>query len=230
MKSPYRIPVKAEQVLMNVIAMCWPQIQNQDIRFHLNVLAEQLQGELDRKLGRKQTKEKRNLEIENTEGEDIRKFIALFQDRYVQETDMEYRTKLNPDEIGIMKSLVKKLRDKKVSIDDYLNWVFDVFYDDPDNREKFSPPMIKLICGTFLASKFFMNNRDKLRSQIVVEEKKSRRDSIRDYGKTLFRTTKDPTIQKMLENEYKGSVTTEYLETFLKKKEIELKGETSNGQ
>lgn len=229
MKTPYRIPVKAEQVLMNVIAMCWPQIQNKDIRFHLNVLAEQLQTELDRKLGRKQSREKKTLEIENTEGEDVRRFIALFRDRYAQETDMEYRTKLNPDEIGAIKSMVKKLREKNVDIDDYLSWVFDVFFDDAENREKFAPPMIKLVCGTFLASKFFMNNRDRFRNQRIVEEKKSRRDSIRDYGKMLFRTTKDPTIQKMLENEYKGSVTTEYLENFLKKKEGELKGEKNNG-
>ena len=223
MKTPNRLPVKAEQFLMNAIGMCWSYIQNPDIRFHLNVLAEQLQGELDKKIGRKSAKEKKAMLIENTESEDLRKFIALFRDRYVQETDMEYKSKLSPEEIGSIKSMVKKLRDKKVDIDDYISWVFDVFLDDPKNREKFAPPMIKFVCCSWLSGRYFMLNRDKFRSKNIAEEKKSRRESIRDYAKSLFRKTKDKEIQKMLENEYKGSITTEDLEDWIKKKDSELK-------
>jgi len=223
MKSPSRMPVKAEQFLINAIGLCWPHIQNADIRFHLNVLVEQLQQELDRKMGRKKAKEKKSVEVENTEHEDVRKFIALFRDRYAQETDMEYRTKLNPDEIGVIRSIVKKLRDKKVDIDDYLGWVFDVFFDDPANREKFAPPMIKLVCGTFMASKYFMSNRDRFRKSHVQEEKKSRREGIREYAKNLFRRTKDQAIQKMLEDENDGTITAEYLENQIREKEKTMK-------
>jgi hypothetical protein len=221
MKTPSRMPVRTEQFLINAIAISWPNIQNQDIRFHLNILVEQLQQELDRKMGRKKAKDRKAIVVENTENEDVRKFIALFRDRYAQETDMEYRTKLNPDELGAIKNIVTKLREKDVDIDDYLDWVFDVFFDNAENREKFTPA-VKFICGTFMASKFFMSNRDRFRKKREAEERVSRRDMIREHGKILFRKSKDETIQKMLQREFDGTVTTGYLEDWLKKKEEEL--------
>jgi len=218
MKSPSRMPVKGEQFLINAIGICWPHIQNADIRFHLNILAEQLQQELDTKMGRKKSRERKVVAVENTENEDVRKFIALFRDRYVQETDMEYRTKLNPDELGAIKSIIIKLREKNVDVDDYLGWVFDDFFDDQSTREKFTP-VIKFICGTFVASRFFMCNRDRFRKKQVIEEKKSRRESIRDYAKKLFRRTNDTEIQRMLEKEYNGTITAEYLENWVQERE-----------
>jgi len=221
MKSPSRMPVKTEEYLINSIAICWPHIQNQDIRFHLNILVEQLQQELDKKMGRQKIKASNQIKVENTENEDVRKFIALFRDRYAQETDMEYRTKLNPEELASIKSIVTKLREKDVEIDDYLSWVFDVFFDDQNNREKFSP-VIKLICGTFVASKFFMTNRDRFRKKREAVERKSRRDMVRDHGKKLFRETKEASIQDMLQKEQEGTVTTGYLEKWLKEKQSEM--------
>ena len=223
MKRPVRIPVKFEQYLINSIGVCWQHINNKDLRFQMNMLAEMLHEELNKKNGRRAKKIEKEISAPKTEQDDLRKFIALFRDRYAHETDMEYKSKLNPDEIGMIRGMVKKLRDKEVDIDEYLNWIFDDFYNDDYNRRKFSPT-IKLICGTFLAAKFFMNNRDRFRKRRIATEEKSIRETIRQHGKILFRKTNDPEIQKMLRWEDSDTIGTQELERYLKDYEEKTSG------
>lgn len=219
MKTPKRCAVMHEEYLMNSIGICWPNIKNRDVRFQMNLLAELLQESLNKKLGRKVKKEEKKSD-DQTENDDIRKFIAVFRDRYVLETDMEYKSQIPPAEIGMIKAMVKKLADKSVGIEEYMDWIFDVFFEDKYNKEKFVPG-IKLVTGTFLASKFFMTNRDKIRSRAVSAEGRSRRDTIRNHGKILFRKTKDRQIQIWLEWEADKTIATEDLENYMKKYEAE---------
>jgi len=147
MKTPKRCAVIHEEYLMNSIGICWPNIKNRDVRFQMNLLAELLQESLNKKLGRKVKKEEKKSD-DQTENDDIRKFIAVFRDRYVLETDMEYKSQIPPAEIGMIKAMVKKLADKSVGIEEYMDWIFDVFFEDKYNKEKFVPG-IKLVTGTF---------------------------------------------------------------------------------
>jgi len=226
MKTPKRCPVFYEQYLMNSIGLCWANINNKNIRFQMNILAEMLQEESDRKSGRRIKKKNKEMEAPRTENDDLRKFIALFRDRYAHETDMEYKSKFDPDEIGMMKGIIKKLTEKEVDIDEYLGWIFDDFFEDENNRKKFTPS-VKLVCGTFVASKFFMNNRDRIRQRKTHIEEKSQRDSIRQHAKILYRRTKDSKIQKWLDWEKDDTISTEELEEYLinYEKENEVKNE-----
>jgi len=221
MRTPKRCPVMYEEYLMNSIGICWPFINNKNTRFQMNILAELLQEEINKKLGRKIKRKEKIIKEESSEQGDVRKFIATFRDRYAYETDMEYKSKISPEEIGMMKAMVKKLRDKEVDIEEYMDWIFDDFFEDEKNRNKFVPS-IKLVTGTFLASKFFMQNRDRLRRRKVAVESKSRRDAVRNHGKILFRKTKEEKIQIWLRWEKEKTITTEDLEDYLKKYEEEI--------
>jgi len=219
MKTPRRCAVIHEEYLMNSIGICWPNIKNRDVRFQMNLLAELLQEQINKKLGKKIKKEEKKSENQ-LENDDVRKFIAVFRDRYVNETDIEYKSQISPAEIGMIKSHTKKLSDKNVSIEEYMDWIFDVFFEDKYNKEKFVPG-IKLVTGAFLASKFFMVNRDKIRGRAVSVQTKSKRETIRNHGKILYRSTNDRQIQKWLEWEAEKTITTEDLEDYMKKYERE---------
>jgi len=221
MKTPKRCPVMYEEHMMNTIGVCWPFINNKDARFQMNILAEILQEEINKKLGRKVKRIEKEIKEAPSEHGDLRKFIATFRDRYAHETDMEYKDQIAPDEIGMIKAIIKKLRDKDVDVEEYMDWIFDDFFEDKYNREKFVPS-IKLVCGTFLASKFFMQNRDRLRRRKVAVESKSLREGIRNHGKRLFRETKDKKIQKWLEWETEKAISTEDLEDYLKEYEEKM--------
>lgn len=220
MASPKRYPVNAESFLINAIGICWPKIKNNKVRLEMNILAELLQDEINKKLDRKP---KMKNTTNNPESEDIRYFISVFQQRYSQETDVEYR-KINKKEIGLIKVLISKLKNKSINIEDYLSWVFDVFFDDEYNREKFTP-MIGFVCGTFLTTKFFISNQSKIRKIKSENEKSNRRQTVRDYAKELFRKTKDKDIQYQMQLEYDGTITLMELERFLKNYKVDKKEE-----
>jgi len=218
MKTPKRCPVMYEEYLMNSIGVCWSNIKNKDVRFQMNLLAELLQEEINKKLGRKVKKEEKKNSGDNL---DVRRFIAVFRDRYAREVDLEYKSQISPDEIGMIKALLKKFLDKNVDFEDYLDWVFDDFFEKKNNVDTFSPT-IKFVCGSFLSSKFFFINRDKLRKRAMSVETKSRRETIRSHGKILFRKTKDKMVRKWLEWESEKTISTEDLEDYLKKFEKKM--------
>jgi hypothetical protein len=220
MAGPRRSPVRIESYLLNTIGICWPKITNKKIRLQMTILGEMLQEELNKKNG-KPTKQIENAEeIEYSEGEEVRYFIAYFRDRYVQETDIEYKTKIAPDEIGIIKAAIKKLKDKSVTIKEYLSWVFDDFFDDDSIRKKFTP-VIKVVCAGWVMAKFFMTNRERIRKRVSEEERKDKRQTIREHAKALFEKTNDEEIKKALRREDQGTITTDDLETFLSEYEEE---------
>jgi len=220
MASPKRSPVRIESFLINAIGVSWPQINNKNIRLQMNILAEMLQEELNKKSGKKQSRVNKAIDAEDSEGEKIKFFIAYHRQRYIQETDVEYKSKISPQEIGMIKAVVKKMTDKEVSIEDYLSWVFDVFYDDDYNKGRYIP-MINFVCGTFLVTKFFMQNQPKIRKNKIESEKKSRRDVVRNHAKRLFRRTQDKAIQKRMEMEWDGTITLGDLKKFLENYESE---------
>jgi hypothetical protein len=214
MASPRRSPVRMESFLINAIGVSWPQINNKNIRMQMNILAEMLQEELHKKSGKKQTRHNKSIDSAHTEGENVKFFIAYFRQRYMQETDVEYRSKISSQEIGMIKAVVKKMSDKDISIETFLSWVFDDFFDDEFNRGRYTP-MVNFVCGTFIVTKFFMQNQPKIRKNKIEAEKKNKREIIRDHAKSLYRRTQDRAVQKRMEMEWDGTITLGDLETFL---------------
>jgi len=219
MASPKRTPVYMESHLINCLGVCWHNITNKKIRLQMDILAEMLNEEINKKEGRKKQKNNGHAPEKHTDQEEFRFFIGYFKQRYAQETDIEYRSQINKAEVGIIKALLKKLRDKSIDVETYLSWVFDDFFDDDYNRSKYTP-MINFIGGTYLVTKFFMENQPKIRKIKVEAEKTNRRETIRDHAKSLFRRTKDPKIQKKMELEFRGSINLNDLERFLEDYEI----------
>jgi hypothetical protein len=217
MASPRRSPVHIESYLMNSIGVCWPQIKNRKIQLQMNILAEMLNEEINKKNG-KQAIKKKTKKSEPTESEEIRFFIACFRQRFAQEVDIEYKTKIDKEEIAMIKALTNKLRSKNVSIEDYLSWFFDVFYDDDYNRKKYTP-MIKFVCGSFITTKFFANNRDVVRKNQRAIDSQSKREAVRAHAKELFRRTGDPRVQLKMQMEFEGTIPLSNLEEFLEEYE-----------
>ena len=218
MASPKRTPVYVESYLINSIAICWGRITSKKIRLQMDILAEMLQEEINKKDGKKKAKDIQKAQDGPTEQEEMRFFIGYFKQRYAQETDIEYRSQVSKKEIGVIRALLKKLRDKSIDVETYLSWVFDEFFDDDYNRATYTP-MISFMCGTFLVTKFFMENRPKIKKKQLAVEQSNRRETVRNHAKSLFRRTKDPLVQKRMELEWDGTITLRDLELFLEEYE-----------
>jgi len=124
--------------------------------------------------------------------EDRRRFIAIFNQRYLQATDMEYDRPITPVEGKMITQTTKTIEAKGFTIDEFLQWVFEVFLEE---SPKFNPATIHLVCSRFVIDKFLYENRDKIKQKQEAElQKKDALDvvarartalrSLRDMGKT----------------------------------------------
>lgn len=91
-----------------------------------------------------------------------RRFIAIFQTRYLELTDQEYPSAVTGLDTKIVSQVSSILVKKGFEVDDYLRWVFEVFI--PDNR-KFFPPTLKLVCSDFMVHKFLCENKDLMKER-----------------------------------------------------------------
>lgn len=103
-----------------------------------------------------------------------KKFITIFKGRYLQLTDLEYNSVINPMEARMISQVCVSLIGKGFSPEEYLQWLFDDFL--PLN-DKFVPPPIKFTCSGFTLNKFLYERKDQLkqkkdealRSQLYVD-------------------------------------------------------------
>jgi len=113
-------------------------------------------------------------------------YIAMFRHKYYLLFDLEYTKKVDgPIEIKIIKNVVKMLEDNHCSIEDYLNWAFDVFL--PENR-KFCPPAIRTTCSDFMVHKFLVEQKEVIAKRHEDDKEKMEEKQILAHGRMLVRT------------------------------------------
>lgn len=119
-----------------------------------------------------------------------RKFITIFNQRYLQITDLEYMRAVNPAEGKLIGQVVKQLEENGFTTEEYLQWAFDVFLSDSHNQ-KFLPPTIKFVCSSFIIDKFMYDNREVVKQRRDAEIRKKESLDLIGRARTLMREAKE---------------------------------------
>ena len=94
--------------------------------------------------------------------DDRRKFIAIFKQRHLHHTDLEYGRPVTPVDAKLIGQVVELVEEKGFSVDEFIQWVFEVFLED---NPKFNPPTVKFVCSRFVVDKFLYDNREKVKQK-----------------------------------------------------------------
>jgi len=91
-----------------------------------------------------------------------KKFIAIFQNRYLHLTDLEYNRGITGIDGKMINQLCKLLTDNGFEVDEFLAWLFDEYLRD---NPKFCPPSIKFCCSNFIIDKFLYENKEQIKQR-----------------------------------------------------------------
>lgn len=105
---------------------------------------------------------------QNRQTNNRRKFIAIFKNRFLSNTDLEYRHAVTGVDAKMINQINKILEEKGFEVDEYLAWLFDVFLNDSANN-KYNPPTIKWSCSGWVLDKFIFDNREKIKERVEKE-------------------------------------------------------------
>lgn len=115
-------------------------------------------------------------EKEDPKKQYFKQFLYLFHKYYKQACGMDCIEKLNGAQIKIHQSQVFNIVDQGIDLNMYLEWVFKDFLAEKANQ-KFMPPTIKLVLGTFIFSKFMYANKDaiakKKKEDLIMNQKQA---------------------------------------------------------
>ena len=116
---------------------------------------------------------------------DRRKFIAIFKNRYVALTDLEYNRAITGIDGKMIGQLITILVDKGFEVDEYLAWLFDDFLSE---NPKFCPPTIKFACGSLAVEKFMFLHKDQIKQKKEEQVRKKMSLDLISRARVLIRT------------------------------------------
>lgn len=92
---------------------------------------------------------------------ELKKFIAIFEQRYTDLTNLNYEEKLSPIQRLNLKSFVEELILQGSSAMEYLEWFFDDFCR-LENVKKYMPPNLMFCHKDWVKNKFYFLKKDDL--------------------------------------------------------------------
>lgn len=92
---------------------------------------------------------------------ELKKFIAIFEQRYTELTNLNYEEKLSPVQRLNLKSFVEELIVQGSSAMEYLEWFFDDFCR-LENTKKYMPPNLIFCTKDWVKNKFYFLKKDDL--------------------------------------------------------------------
>lgn len=92
---------------------------------------------------------------------ELKKFIAIFEQRYTDLTNLNYEEKLSPVQRLNLKSFVEELILQGSSSMEYLEWFFDDFCR-LENVKKYMPPNLMFCHKDWVKNKFYFLKKDDL--------------------------------------------------------------------
>ena len=96
------------------------------------------------------------------EHEDRKRFITIFEKRFLHSTDLDYSRPISAIDSRMMAQVAEKIEEKGFTVDEFLQWVFEIFLPD---EPKFNPPTIHLVCTNFVVEKFLYQNKEKMKQR-----------------------------------------------------------------
>jgi len=115
---------------------------------------------------------------------DLKKYVAIFRQRYLQSTDLEYVRTFTPIDGKMVKQVSKALADDGFTVDEYLKWIFEEFLVE---NPKFNPPNIKWSCSGFVLDKFVYEHRHKMKERREVEARRNEMLALVNRARQLMR-------------------------------------------
>jgi len=113
-------------------------------------------------------------------------FIAIFKNRYRIMYDIDYEIPVSEREAHSIGLLLKKLEDKKIPIDFYLEWYFDDYVP----KSKKTVDSIGFACSPWVSQAFLLQNRDNMEDLAKRELEEKERIEIFERAKELLRNAK----------------------------------------
>lgn len=89
----------------------------------------------------------------------VKQYIRVFQNRYLQLTDTEYNVKIMPEDVWGIKRTVEMLHKEHLTIDEYMTWLFDDFYQ-RDSSDTFLPVRLTFTLSQWAMERFFHEMRE----------------------------------------------------------------------
>jgi len=89
-------------------------------------------------------------------------FIAIFEKKYLELTDLNYSRGVSPVERMAITRAIDRLMSEGAAVPEYLEWFFDDFCS-LESSKKFLPPSINFTCSGTIIDKFLYQMKDSLR-------------------------------------------------------------------
>lgn len=152
-----------------------------------------------------------------------RRFVAIFKNRYILQTDLEYTRPITPVDGKLMGQTIGILREKGFDVEEFLKWVFETFLEE---NSKFQPATIKVICSAFVVERFFLENKDLMRSRKEQAAVNAEAEGILGRARVQIRVMKErgekkelEKIVELLKNYRDGSIMLDELAMYVKELE-----------
>lgn len=100
--------------------------------------------------------------VESSEKQDKIDFIAIFKQKYLEFTDLNYRDKITPVHQLLISNSMKTLRKEGASPLEFLEWFFDDFATQERNKQ-YMPPTIPFTLSGFIINKFLFQMKETLK-------------------------------------------------------------------
>lgn len=200
-----RVPLSAETMLHNLLGLFYGQIKDKEVRHDINILCDTLEHIIGTK---------RMVVKKTPVGNDERCLIACHKQLYAVHTDLAYPYAVGPEDMGAIKSVTAKLRERDTPVEDYLKWVFGVWLKDEFNNKV--PPTLKRVCSHRVLATFLTQNKGKIMKKKREAQAHDRGYRIIEYAKKVFRNTHDEGLNSLLEQYHRGDVNTSDFEEKLK--------------
>lgn len=123
------------------------------------------------------------------EGEEKRRFIVIFKNRFRVTYEYEYPNTITPVELKMIEQIINnKLKPKHLDSDFFLAWFFDGFL---ARKPNFNPAHIKLVCSQVVWNDFVYDNRDNLKDKKDQALQESEAVNLINRGRESIRRTED---------------------------------------
>jgi hypothetical protein len=121
-----------------------------------------------------------------------KKFIAIFNNRYLHLTDLENPRRITGVEAKLITQVTDVMDSVYMDIDEYLKWLFETFLSE---NPKFCPPTIKFACSNFVVEKFKFDFKDVIKQR--REDAVRKKDSLDLIGRAraIIREAKDQGVK-----------------------------------
>lgn len=126
---------------------------------------------------------------------ELKKFIAIFEQRYTELTNLNYEEKLSPVQRLNLKSFVEELILQGSNSMEYLEWFFDDFCR-LESTKKYMPPNLMFCAKDWVKNKFYFLKKDDLARRRGDAKVSDLKRVLVQMANEMFNTTHNEEIGK----------------------------------